>query len=468
MRLKRMIFAGLFLSACTIGPEYTYPEIDLPDRYSVLAPVTKASTSDLHWWRDFNDPVLNELVAQAMQSNIGVAEARERVREAEAVARQEGVVPTGNGTITARGNSNAGDTVSGEVTASFNLAGRTGWTSRAARQRLEAARLGVGEATRLLLAELGAAYIEMRFLQRSLETRSQDLASRQRTLRDLRTQFDVAAATQLDILRAQALVMETQAEIPRISANIMQQRNRISTLLGVPVGSVGTDLGYRGSQPHPIGTGDIGVPANLLRARPDIRIAERQYAAAVSDLGAAQAARYPSLDLSGLVTAPLSSGSWNESLVAGLTMPILSQPALAAAADAAESRSRQAYMGWREAVLEAVEQVENELSALRAAKQSVAASRKLVSLNERALMLSRELVIQGGDATVLDVIDRERSVSAARTTLARNMRDLALSYVNLRVSLGIGHEEVTVAPESVTMSESTILSDISRSTPNAP
>lgn len=453
--------AGLFLSACTIGPDYQRPEIDLPDRYSLLAPVTKATTRDLHWWRDFNDPVLDELVARALEGNIDVADARERVREAEALVRQEGVVPTGDGTITARGNSNAGDSASAEMTASFNLAGRAQWASRAARQRLEAAQLGVGEATRLLLGELGGAYVDMRFLQESLETRKQDLGSRQRTLRDLRAQLEVGAATQLDILRAQTLVTETQAEIPRISANILQQRNRISTLLGVPVGSLGIDLGYRGSQPQPTGTGDIGIPADLLRARPDIRIAERQYAAAVSDVGEAQASRYPSLNLSGLVTSPLNGGSWNQSIVAGLTVPILSQPALAASADAAESRAAQAYLRWREAVLEAVEQVENELAALQAAKQSVASARKLVGLNERALSLSRELVIQG-EATVLDVIDRERSVSAARATQASNMRDLSLAYVNLRVSLGIGHEEV-IAPQqdSVTMSENIILSEIS-------
>ena len=88
-------------------------------------------------------------------------------------------------------------------------------------------------------------------------------------------------------------------------------------------------------------------------------------------------------------------------------------------------------------------------------------ARKLVALNERALSLSRELVIQG-EATVLDVIDRERSVSAARATQASNMRDLSLAYVNLRVSLGIGHEEVIAPqPDSVTISENIILSEIS-------
>lgn len=442
MRIFLYVCAGLFLSACTVGPLYKHPEMELPDRYSLLAPVSKASSSDLYWWRDFSDPVLNQLVGAGMQGNLSVAEARERVGEAEALLRRDSVTPTGDGSLTGRGNTNDANTGSAELEAEIGLAGRTQWASRAARQRLEAARLGEGEARRLLLSELSKTYVQMRFLQRSYETRQQDLASRRRTLRDLQTQLDAGAATQLDVLRARALISETQAEMPGTEAEIIRQRNRISTLLGQPVGQLGIDLGYKGQQPHPIGGAETGVPADLLRARPDIRVAERRYAAAVSDMGVAQASRYPSLTLSGLVTAPLKSGSWNESLVAGLTVPVFSQPALAASEDAAESRAQQAYLQWRKAVLGAVEEVENALAALKAARQSVGSARELVNLNERSLNLSRRLIVEGGDATVLDVIDRERSLSSARFTLARTLRDLALAYIDLRVALGMGHDVV--------------------------
>ena len=442
MRIFLSVCAGLFLSACTVGPQYKHPEMELPDRYSLLAPVSKASRSDLHWWRDFNDPVLNQLIGAGTQGNLSVAEARERVEEAEALVRRDSVTPSGDGTVSGRRNSNGANTGSVELEAEIGLAGRTQWASRAARQRLDAARLGEGEALRLLLSELSKTYVQMRFLQRSYQTRQQDLASRQRTLRDLRTQLDAGAATQLDVLRARALVSETQTEMPGTQAEIVQQRNRISTLLGQPVGQLGIDLGYKGGQPLPAVGGDLGVPADLLRARPDIRIAERRYAAAVSDMGVAQASRYPSLTLSGLVTAPLSGGAWNESLLAGLTVPVFSQPALAASADAAESRARQAYLQWRKSVLDAVEEVETALAALQAARQAVGSARELVSLNERSLDLSRRLIVEGGDATVLDVIDRERSLSAARFTLARTIRDLAMAYIDLRVALGIGHDAV--------------------------
>ncbi|WP_306114892.1 MULTISPECIES: efflux transporter outer membrane subunit [unclassified Roseovarius] len=442
MRIVLTIGAGLILSGCTVGPMYKTPEIDLPDRYSLVAPVTKASTRDLNWWTDFNDPVLNTLVREGMEGNLDVAEARERVREAEANVRRDSVALSGNGEVEATGNSRAGENVQVSLTGAFGLGGRTQWATRAANQRLEAAEIGVGEARRLLLSNLGTAYVDMRFLQRNLETRQQDLRSRRRTLRDLNKQLDVGAATKLDVLRAEALVSETQAEIPAITADIIQQRNRISTLLGVPVGELGVDLGYKGTQPQPRGVAEMGVPADLLRARPDIRLAERNYAAAVSDVGVAEASRYPSLSLSGLVTAPLNSGSWNESIVAGLSVPVFSQPSLKASAEGAESRAQQAYLVWRRTVLVAIEQVETALAELRAANQAVRASRKVVELNQRSLDLTRRLLVENGDTTVLDLIDRERSVSNARAILAANKRDLANAYIALRVALGVGHEEV--------------------------
>ena len=102
MRILYCACAGLILSACTVGPTYQPPEMDLPDRYSLLAPVSKASRADLHWWLDFNDPVLTRLVDTGMQDNLSVAQARERVREAEAALRRDSVAVTGDLTASAR------------------------------------------------------------------------------------------------------------------------------------------------------------------------------------------------------------------------------------------------------------------------------------------------------------------------------------------------------------------------------
>ena len=206
---------------------------------------------------------------------------------------------------------------------------------------------------------------------------------------------------------------------------MIRQRNRLSTLVGRTVGDLGIDLTYPGNQPLPKSSGSLGVPADLLRLRPDIRQTERLYAAALADMTAAEAARYPTLSLNGVIRAPLSGGEASRSLAAGLTLPVFSQGALAADVRAANARADGALAQWRGVVLTAVEQVENALASLQAAYRSADAAKKSVALNTRTLALTRDLLETGGDVTVLDLLDRERDVSNARGSLAQSRRDVA-------------------------------------------
>lgn len=272
------------------------------------------------------------------------------------------------------------------------------------------------------------------------------MKSRLRTERDVNTQLNAGAATQLDAIRASSLVAETRSQIPNTRADIIVQRNRISTLLGQPASESQTNLGARKSQPLPKIRSNLGVPVDLLRARPDIRQAEYNYAAAVSDVAAAHAARFPSLSLSGLLTAPVD-GTNGSAFVAGLVLPVFSQPALAASTDAAESRANQSYLIWRREVLQAVEEVENALASLQGSRQAVKAARQRVRLDVKALDLSRQLMGSRGNARVFDLLDQERTLATSRAALTQYTRDLAVDYVNLRVALGQGH---TLIPESET------------------
>jgi len=428
------------LSGCTVGPVFAPPKIDLPDRYALLAPVSEARAEDVQWWKNFNDPLLTRLVEETLSGNLDLAEAQARLREAEALARRDAVLISGDGEVNASGASrSAAEQANAEITADIGLAGEQRWRSKGAEQRREAARFDELEARRSVLAELSVAYVDLRFAQRSLEILNQDLQSRQRTLRDINTLLAAGETTQLDVVRAESLVSETRAQVPNLTAAVVRQRNRISTLMGRPVGMLDVDLGYRGSQPNPHLKAQPGAPADLLRARNDIRQSERLYAAAVSDLGVAEAARYPSLRLRGAILAPLHGGSTTRSLIAGLTMPLFNQPALAASADAAQARVNQAYLQWRKVVLVAVEEVENAQADLQASIATTREAQRLLDLNRQSLDLSRELLSNRGSITVLDVLDRERALSDARALHARSLRDQAVDYIILRTALGQGH-----------------------------
>jgi multidrug efflux system outer membrane protein len=435
-----MIWAVLLLSGCAVGPVFTPAVMELPDRYERLAPLSKASETDLNWWQNFNDPLLTRLTETALQGNLDLAQSQARLREADALARRDGNQLSGAADLsTTRSSVSGGSENILGIGARIGLFGEQRWRAKGALQRLEAARFDTLEARRTVLAELGIAYVSLRFSQASLVTREQDLNSRQRTLRDVQQLLDANEATQLDLLRAQTLVSETRTQIPSLQADLVRQRNRISTLLGMPVGTLPVDLGYRGLQPVPVMRAASGVPADLLRSRPDIRQAERLYAAAVSDLGVAEAARYPSLSLRGVITAPVSGGAQSESLIAGLSMPLFNQPALAASADAANAKVQQAYLSWQRAVLTAVEEVENAQANLQASVAATAEAERLVDMNRRALTLSRDLLSNRGEITVLDVLDQERALSEARALHASSLRDLAADYIILHTVLGQGH-----------------------------
>jgi outer membrane protein, multidrug efflux system len=431
-----MLCACLGLVACT-PPQYDPPSMRLPDRYSMMMPIRAPADADPRWWLSFRDPVLDGLIAQGLSGNLSLAEAQARLREAEALARRAKAPLTGDLRVDSNFRGQGVDSAEAGLNAGFQPPGGLRARAGAALARLQAAGQDAAETRRILLSEVALAYVDLRYAQQLLIFRQADTVSRRETLQQVTTQLEGGVATQFDRMRAETLVLQTRTEIPGLETAIVEQRNRISTLLGVPVGDLGIHLGYPGRQPQPQGRAGLGVPADLLRARPDILRAERIYAAAVSDIAETKAARYPRLTLSGLIEAPLSGGSATDVLGAGLLIPVFSQGALGAEVTAAEARADQALLQWRAAVLTAVEEVENALISLQGSRRAAAAAADLVRLNEDTLDLSRRLLASGGDSTVLDLLDRERALSDSRVTLALNLRDVARDYIVLRTALGL-------------------------------
>lgn len=446
---------ALALGACVVEPvarndsPVALPDRYLRDRHDRLAPVLQPGPDLAAWWTGFRDPVLDRLVAQGLSGSVSLAEAEARLREAEALARRAGNRIGGNGSITAETGEGT-DTASTGLSLSLDPFGSRRRGAEAALARLQAARYGVQDARLQLLLALTQTYVDLRFLQASLAEQQADLASRRRTEADIGQLLERGAATQLDLIRARALVAETQTVIPTLQARVAQAGYRLATLLGTPAGALGIDL-RGGRQPVPAETRAIGIPADLVRRRPDIAQAERLYAAALSEVSAAKAARYPSLSLSGNIVAPIAAGTSGSSsgLTAGLVLPIFSQPGLKAEVDASRARADLAYQQWRGAVLSAVEEVETALAAITGSARAVASARRVVALNTEALDLSRRLLDGSGEITVLDLLDRERAVADARSSLSQARRDYALNVIDLYVALGLGVEGAAPSPGAV-------------------
>lgn len=435
------------LCSCSQIPDFTSPSFPFQDRYTgqkTAAPVVLENSA---WWRRFEDPVLSQLVASALTANLDLALARERVIEASARARsiEKGFRSSATIGTEVQGGSQPNDPVvrtdaDASLTWLFDPYGGRKAQHLAARARIDAADAELDAARLLMISSLVSTYIELRFIETSLALRHKEQRARRRSLGLVRELFAAETATRLDVLQSEALLAETQTVIPGLEAQKAARVNEIAVLLGQAPGSLTLPPGRTGKQLKVPDGAKLGVPADLVRNRPDIRINERLYYAAISDIGAARAALYPSLSLTGTISIAAFEGNEINTYGFGpsLTLPALPNGPRKAAVEVAESRARQAHSSWKLSVLNAIGAVETALSDYHANYRVMVAARRSVQLYERTVTLTRELLLNEA-ATVTDLLDAERRVAEVRITLSAAERDLAQSFAALNVALGSGN-----------------------------
>ncbi|NJM82103.1 MAG: efflux transporter outer membrane subunit [Tabrizicola sp.] len=437
---------SVVLAGCSTETPYNAPLFAFGGSYSstrASAPVLVANSA---WWVGFKDPVLDKLIARALQSNLDLAAARERIVEAQANLGQVSPNLSLSPSVSATREKAVGGTPFTRGEASLGLSwlldpyGARRQQIKAAGARVEVADAEVDAARLLILFNASNAYVDLRYFQRVLAIRHQEIRARSKTLTLVRTLLDQNSATRLDVVRAEARLSEAQAAVPTAEVAVRAQQYLIAGLLGVPPGGLDIGLGDSGKQPRPGMSVDVGIPADLLRNRPDIRIAERLYYASVAEVGVAKAALYPTLSLTGSISLNSIRGNEGSSYVFGpsLTLPSLPTDARRAAVRARESRARQALIAWKAAVTDALGEVETAIVRYSANAAAVGSSQKTVGLYREAVDLTRDLITRDG-ATIRDLLDAEESVVDADLVLAENRRQLARSFIELNVGLGSGH-----------------------------
>jgi multidrug efflux system outer membrane protein len=453
----------LLLSGCVVGPDYKAPETALPAKFSESRAQQAENITLNPWWESFRDRRLNDLVHEGMGENLSVLQALERItaaRENVTIAGAGGLpslVGTGGATAsgqdgsylrrTTTNDSASSRTLSAGLDASWLLDffGQYRRSREAANASLDAAYNDVNVARLAYLSDLVASYVDARYYQEALALSRKNLTSRRETLKLTTDIKEAGAASNLEVLQAEGLVNQTLADLPGLETGFHQAANHIATLLGVPATTVTGSLIKGSAQPMPRYATRTGIPADLIRNRPDIRAAERRLQAATASIGIAEAQLYPSIELGGTIgasrtfssaaTGNLTSWSFGPTLA----LPIFNGGALKAQVKVARSEADEQYLVWKQTVLGAIEEVENAQTALHRDSQTVAALRKVVQSYEQALSLARESY-RGGASTVLDVLDAERNVASARLSLASAIRQLARNYVALNVAIGGGAE----------------------------
>ena len=441
-RIPALVLATLGLAACTVGPDYVAPGVTLAASYAETGARPVGNVSQQLWWRDYEDATLNALVARGLAQNLDIRTSIARIEEAQANVRTTGLPAQVSGALSgdATRSGSEGISYTDNSSASFNpsiLLDLFGGERRAREQalaRLEAVRLDVGVARLAFLSSLVSNYIDARYFQEALAITRQNQRSRAETLDLVQRQREAGSVTDLDVARAQALLDETRANIPSLEANFLASVYALATLLAEPAQPLIASLQQGAPQPRARSRANAGVPADLLRNRPDIRSAERTLAATTAAVGVAEADLYPSLTLGGTVTSA-ATRSWN--FGPAISLPVLSQPRLRGNRDQAISRARQAELDWRATVLDAVEEVQAAQSAYTRSATTVSATRDALRSYERVVELSRA-TYDVGTTTLLDLLDSERLRGNAQLSLAQSVRDMASNWGRLQIAAGRG------------------------------
>ncbi|MHA6345937.1 efflux transporter outer membrane subunit [Roseivivax sp. CAU 1761] len=446
------VTALAMLAGCMkAGPEYTPPQIEVAPTFANGIGDAPPTPSDAPlenisvdaWWERFDDPVLNDLIAAALKENTDIATAMQRIKVAEAQRRKTGYGSSLAGAATAQGQA-AGAGANTKVTTShsfdfgasyaLDLFGAARRTAEKADAQFSAAEYDAGAVRLGTVSELVAAYIDLRYYQEALELTRRNIASRKKTLEQVGILKEVGAVSDLDVAQAQAQLDSAKAAYPPLGAAFDDYVFAISTLTAIPAEELLKRL-QKGA-PQPVGVEDFasGVPANLLRNRPDILAAERRLAAAVAQIGVAEAQLYPSLTLQGAV---LEADTTSWSFGPKLRLPILNRGALKADQDAATAEAEIARLEWEAAVRKAVQEVQAAQGRLLRTRREVTALEAAKASNERVLWISREL-LRMGDLSTLDMLEAEQNADYARMNLAAAVRDEAQVWASLMAATGRG------------------------------
>ncbi|WP_340115523.1 efflux transporter outer membrane subunit [Pelagibius sp. 7325] len=454
LRSALAAFLALGLAGCAVGPDYRTPEIAVPAQWGSAGAETPPAAPQLsEWWQRLDDPLLTQLLGEAVADNLDVATAKAQIREARASYRQAGGAryPSLDGSASAtRGGTADSSNASGQYQAGFDasweldLFGANRRAVEAAKYGLDAAEEELRATLLTLVGDIASNYVEARGFQARIAYARQTAEAQRETETLTRIKFEAGAASAVDVANAAGQASSTEAAIPTLETAYAEAVHR----LGVLTGRAPAALKERLADVRPIPTPPLpiatGVPADLLLARPDVRLAERQLAQSTALIGQAEAARYPSISLGGSLSTSAATlgdiaGGTSISWLVGptLTVPIFNAGQLESAVEVTEAQRDQSFIAFRAAVLTALEDVENAAVSLTQERLRYDALRESAAAFGEALRLARALY-QTGATDFLDVLDAERSLYSAQDALIQSETAITTDYIALNKALGGG------------------------------
>lgn len=451
---------ALSLSGCMVGPDYQAPKNTASIQISnIVYPGVRFEQTDLsHWWDIFNDPQLSSLIRSGEQNNFDIKMALARVKEARAVLGIEdsGLYPNidADGAITRGKESESVNplatgeqtkySLSADASWEIDLFGRIRRSIEAATAEYQASREDHNDVLISIRAEIAANYLSMRTLQAQLETTKKNISSQQDMLNLTQVRYKNGIATYLDVAQATRELAATEAELPLLRINLLKNITALSVLTGEPSDILRRKFSTFMPVPVPPAELTVGIPAERIRQRPDVKLAERKLAAQTARIGVATADLYPSFSLIGsLGLASLDSGDFvnSASKVYGigpsLRWNIFDMGRIRQNISVQDARTEQALYFYELTMLNAIKEVEDSLSGFHEQRLRLDALNHSVEASQETVNMSTTLY-KDGLTPFQDVLDAQRSLQNAESSQDAARGDAAVQLVNLYKALAGG------------------------------
>ena len=461
------------ITACMVGPNYKTPVVEVPDLWHDAATEGVADgQSPVHkWWETFDDPILVDLIHRAQAANLDLRQAVSRIRETRALRRitggdrvpdlnvggEAGRTQISENQIPVLGSI---DPVS-QYSLTFDSVWELDFFGRIRRQiesadaTYQASIEDYRDVLVTLFAEVARNYFDVRELQQRIQYAEENIRTQQNTLQLTEDRFDAGLVSALDIAQAESNLANTEAQVPTFEAGLQAALNRLAVLLGKPPGELHDTLLETRPIPSPPDEVAVGLPADLLRQRPDVRRAERDLAAQTARIGVATADLYPRFSLSGFLGLQSRGGDFlsADSVTWGINLPfvwqLFSGGRVRGQIDLERARTEQLVSFYEQTILIALEDVETSLAIYEWEKERRLRLLRAVDASQRSVGLVRTQYM-AGLTDFQNVLDSERSLTTQQDQLAASEGFVVKSLASVYKALGGGWKENPNVPETFT------------------
>jgi len=473
--------AMLLMAGCMYSPSKykppVVPELKQSDSWSTkpaggetTSPADDAMLSQ--WWSVFGDPELTSLEERALKSNLDLRTAQIAIVQAQANldSSKGNLYPTasvnvgsgytrsetpgsspnasapGGGTFVSNGMTVSGQN-NGGIQASYtpDLYGGIRSGVAASQASLESRQESLRNTMVTLTAQLATYYVNVRSYQAQLATTRDNLVKYKETYDMTKEKNEAGLSTELDVEQALQTVDATEAQIPSLETSLQQTYNSIAILLGQKPGAVDAELTEVKPVPKAPASVAVGIPADMIRRRPDIRSAERQYKAQWMQVGVAKANLWPSFTIGGSITDNaisfgdvfFAAAQVSQSVTGSLQATIFNRRQLNAQVHLQKATLEQMEVSYESTILSAFQDVENSLKSYSAEQDRRKSLADSATLAERNADMSRELYA-AGLKDFLTVLDAERSELSAQSSLVQSDASIATDLISLYKAMGGG------------------------------